>query len=301
MGRKLRILGLHGYGTSGAIFSSQTCNYSTSNRDLTISNHINTASFRRFLQQQHDQTGDGDIFDFEFANGFLDSGPAAGIELFYNPPYYAWWPSDPSLEDMTKARERLKLHVKQNGPYDGVIMFSQGCTLGASLLLEHYKDTPQDPPPFQFAIFICGGPSLKQLEAEFGFTIDPELWEVDAASRQALARRADTAAILAQGSDRWSNDVNDITDYSTKELVQMVRGPYQIKIPTVHIVGSKDPRNLAGHQLHAISHPDITRIYEHGGGHDIPRNETTSTTIARLVRWVSSSITAEKAKQINGI
>ncbi|EED19740.1 EF-hand calcium-binding domain protein, putative [Talaromyces stipitatus ATCC 10500] len=286
MGRKIRILGLHGYGTSGAIFSSQT------------------TSFRRFLQQQqqqHDQTGDGDEFDFDFANGPLDSGPAAGIELFYNPPYYQWWPADPTLEDMTKARERLKIYLKQNGPYDGVIMFSQGCTLGASLLLEHYKETPQDPPPFKFAIFICGGPSLKQLEAEFGFTIDAELWEVDRASRKALARRADTAAILAQGSNRWQNDVNDITDYSIKELVQMVRGPYQIRIPTVHVVGAKDPRNLAGHQLHALSHPDITKIYEHEGGHDIPRNETTSTTIARLVRWVSSSMIWDKAKQINGI
>uniref|UniRef100_A0A093XYY4 Putative hydrolase C22A12.06c n=1 Tax=Talaromyces marneffei PM1 TaxID=1077442 RepID=A0A093XYY4_TALMA len=293
MGKKIRILGLHGYGTSGAIFSSQTCDYSNA-----IHDH---SSFRRYLEQQYDQIGDGDTFDFDFANGFLDSSPAAGIELFYNPPYYSWWPADPSLEDMAKARERLKIYLKQNGPFDGVIMFSQGCTLGSSLLLEHYKDTPQDPPPFKFAIFICGGPSLKQLESEFGFTINSELWEVDAASRRALARRADTAAILAQGSDRWSNDVNDITDYSVKELVDMVKGPYQIKIPTVHVVGRKDPRNLAGHQLHAISHPDIARIFEHEGGHDIPRNEATSTTIARLVRWVSSSITAEKAKQIRGI
>lgn len=141
---------------------------------------------------------------------------------------------------------------------------------------------------------------LKQLEAEFGFTIDPALWEVDAASRRSLAVRADTAAILAHGSDRWQNDMNDHTHYSMKELLQMVQGSYQIRIPTVHVVGAKDPRNLAGHQLHALCHPDIAKIYEHAGGHDIPRNEATSTSIARLVRWVSSPITMEHAKRING-
>lgn len=313
MGRKVRILGLHGYGTSGSIFSSQTCKHTFTvicdwfsislgqSGILCLSpytyNRSRIASFRRFLQ---DDDGDGDTFEFDFADGPLNSSPAAGIELFYNPPYYCWWQPDATIQEMAEARDRLKLYLKTHGPYDGVIMFSQGCTLGSSLLLDHFKETPQDPPPFKFAIFICGGPSLTQLETEFGFTIEPEFWEVDLASRKALAQRAGTAAILAQGSDRWKNDVNDLTDLSVKELMQMVRGAYQINIPTVHIVGSKDPRNLAGHQLHAISHPEMRRIYEHEGGHDIPRSQATSATIARLVRWVSSPITLKRMEEING-
>ncbi|OKL62885.1 hypothetical protein UA08_01745 [Talaromyces atroroseus] len=257
-------------------------------------------TFRHVLQKQLAEDGSGDTFEFEFVDGRISSPPGPGVDLFYDPPYYCWWRSGAGLDDLWKPRDWLKQHVKQNGPYDGVIMFSQGCTLGSSLLLDHFKETPNDPPPFKFAIFICGGPSLKQLEGEFGFTIAPELWDIDAAGIKSLAKRADSSAILAQGSNRWQNDLAHVTDLPREELVKMVSGPYRINIPTVHIVGVNDPRNLAGHQLHEISHPDARKIYEHPGGHDIPRKQDTSVAICRLIRWVSSPLTAAKIEQANG-
>jgi Serine hydrolase (FSH1) len=258
---------------------------------------LEIVSFRHVLQKQLAEDGSQDTFEFEFVDGLHASRPGAGVDLFYDPPYYSWWLPNPALEDMWKARDWLKQHIKQNGPYDGVIMFSQGCTLGASILLDHFKETPNDPPPFKFAIFICGGPSLVQLESEFGFTIAPELWDIDAASVKSLSKRADSSAILAQGSNRWQNDLSDVTDLSLEALMEMVRGPYRINIPTVHVIGANDPRNLAGHHLYEISHPDARRIYEHSGGHDIPRNQTTSLTLCRLLRWASSPLTTARLAQ----
>ncbi|KAH8692600.1 putative EF-hand calcium-binding domain protein [Talaromyces proteolyticus] len=278
MGRTIRILGLHGYGTSGAIFESQT------------------ATFRQHLNKG-DPYNSGDKFEFDFVDGPFPSGPAAGIELFYNPPYYCFWPINHTLDDIAAGRKWLYDYIHKNGPYDGVIMFSQGCVLGSVTLLHHFKDTPTKPPPFKFAIFVCGGPPLKELEDNLGFTVPKEIWALDLASRKALAQRADTAAILARGSDRWQNDLQDLTDLTSEELAELIHGPIQMNIPTVHIVGAKDPRNFSGYQLHALSHPDVRKIYEHHGGHDIPRDVSTSTTIASLVRWVSSPLTAAKLGQ----
>ncbi|CRG86019.1 hypothetical protein PISL3812_03022 [Talaromyces islandicus] len=257
-------------------------------------NPVQSSTFRKYLEPQSDSD---DRFEFHFANGPFPSGPAAGISLFYNPPYYCFWRQDGTLDDIAIARSWLNDYLKLNGPFDGVIMFSQGCVLGSSTLLHHCKDSPSDPPPFKFAIFVCGGPLLQELDQKLGFTIPEQVWTLDQASRRALSQRADTAAILKHGSDRWQNDLHELTDLSAQELAEMLSGPYRINIPTVHIVGAKDPRNFAGYQLHALSHPDARKMYEHPGGHDIPRDGTTSTTIANLVRWVSSPIVASKLEE----
>jgi hypothetical protein len=252
------------------------------------------ASLRQHLNRQGE---DEDHFDFDFVNGPFPSTPAAGIELFYQPPYYCFWDTQHTLDDIARGRAWLLEYVAANGPYDGVMMFSQGCTLGSSTLLHHNKESPTSPPPFKFAIFICGGPSLKELDQRLDFTVLPEAWQLDEVSRTALQQRAVTAAILAQGGDRWQNDVRDLTTLSDEELARQITGRYQIDIPTVHIVGAKDPRYFAGLQLFNLSHPDVRKTFDHDGGHEIPRNERTSTTIASLIRWVSSPLVASRLKQ----
>lgn len=47
----------------------------------------------------------------------------------------------------------LSEYVASEGPFDGVIGFSQGAALAAILLARD-----EFPAPFSFAVFICGGP-----------------------------------------------------------------------------------------------------------------------------------------------
>lgn len=230
-------------------------------------------------------SGGGDI-DFDFVNAPLPSTPAAGIELFYGPPYYCFWKED-TVEAIAAARGWLDELVSRRGPYDGVMMFSQGCVLGSSALLHHERQ--RTPPPFKFAIFICGGPSLKVLEQDLGFTVSPQAWELDLSSRKALQERAAASAILAEGSQRWKDDVKSQTDLSLDELARLVTGPYRITIPTVHVYGSRDPRYFAGLQLANLCDPRVRRVYDHGGGHEIPRKEVVSSTIASLIRWAATT------------
>jgi hypothetical protein len=257
-------------------------------------------AFRSSLQSSASKEGD-DPIEFDFIDGPHYCTPAPGIELFYPSPYYCFWKTI-SNDEITSARVWLDDLIARRGPYDGVMMFSQGCSLGSTVLLHHEKHAQQAqqkgkeiiPPPFKFAIFICGGAVLDQLEQELGFTVSPEARELDLASRKALDERASTSAILAQGSDRWK-DVRDLTTLSGDELARLVTGPCQIKIPTVHIYGSKDPRYYAGLSLANLCDPQVRQTYDHGGGHEIPRKEVVSKTIAGLIRWVVN--TADKKSQ----
>lgn len=51
----------------------------------------------------------------------------------------------------------LQEYVKSEGPFDGVLAFSQGAALAAMLIA---RDT--FPAPFAFAVFICGGPPFSE-------------------------------------------------------------------------------------------------------------------------------------------
>lgn len=58
----------------------------------------------------------------------------------------------------------------------------------------------------------------------------------------------------------------------------------QINIPTVHIVGAKDPIWPSAIQLAYLCDPAQRKIIDHGGGHDIPRMPKVSTEIAKVFR-----------------
>lgn len=161
--------------------------------------------------------------------------------------------------------------------------FSQGCSLAAAVLLLHAVETPHLPPPFKAAIFICGGASFHVAES-VGYTIQPETKERDIQGRKALESQSDSAAILAQGSNRWSGTQKG--GLSEEELREEIQGPLKIEIPTVHIYGDKDPRYQAGVQLSALCRVDRRKTFNHEGGHEIPRKDSVSRKIAWLVQWV---------------
>ena len=147
--------------------------------------------------------------DFHFVDGPLSTSAAAGIDLFYGPPYYAFWEEENATETQA-ARTWLADLIAESGPFDGVMMFSQGCILGASMLLRHQIQNPHQPPPFKFAIFICGGAPLREMES-LGYSITPNVWERDRLSKYALHYKAGLSAILSQGSARWTEVDTSIT------------------------------------------------------------------------------------------
>ncbi|KAL4806218.1 serine hydrolase FSH [Aspergillus unguis] len=310
----MKILCLHGRGSSGAIFQAQT------------------SSIRIRLEATHP------TLTFDFIDGPHACSPAPGIELFYGPPYYSFY-AEPkstceggcvnengtdavSLESIKQAHAWLKGIIAERGPYDLVMAFSQGTALAAGILLEHeYQKQQQQQqqsldmstvpdPPFKSAIFICGGAPLSFLE-DIGYTIPRVTKERDRLSRKELAWAASSERILAAGPERWTTampytsapplsyqPLQFQTTFDLNEIRAEISGPVKISVPTVHIYGERDPRYIAGLQLAEVcEHKGGKRkVYNHGGGHEIPRFEAVSGAVADLVRWgVSAALIDEEA------
>lgn len=240
-----------------------------------------TASFRAKLDSS---------FSFDFVDAPYPSAPAAGIELFYPPPYYIFYRGT-DVSALRAAHEWLRDLLDRDGPYDGVMLFSQGCSLISSFLMYHQAETPHLPLPFKVAIFICGGVPLSVVE-DLGVRVSAEAHKLDARTRKQLKQRASAVATAAPRTDYWIDiderqfdpsapiDPSDVFGLDFTKIKKPL-----ISIPTVHIYGGKDPRFPASVQLSHFCEPSMRRTYDHGGGHDIPRTKDVSDTIAGLVRW----------------
>lgn len=78
-------------------------------------------------------------------------------------PFFEWYSWDhlkrtPPAETATNAIENVLSIVSEEGPFDGVVGFSQGAAIAASVLAHYSKQNPLEPQSnlFKFAMFICG-------------------------------------------------------------------------------------------------------------------------------------------------
>ena len=80
-----------------------------------------------------------------------DRGMAGVATVFPRDQYFAYYdPTDPS--SILQAIDDLAAYVSAEGPFDGVMGFSQGAALAAMLLARESAAEP-----FRFAIFLCAG------------------------------------------------------------------------------------------------------------------------------------------------
>ena len=182
------------------------------------------------------------------------------------------------------------------------MLFSQGCSVIASFLMHYQAANPGAPSPFKTAIFICGGIPLQVLE-DLGVEVSKAAYELDDRSRELLLEKNQDAAVLQSGKERWAGPtlteqifgVDGATARDPKNIFGLdttkIPENLTIKIPTVHIYGYKDPRYAASVQLAHLCDPENRKMFDHGGGHDIPRAKEVSVAIANLVNWTVNKST----------
>lgn len=189
----------------------------------------------------------------------------------------------------------MEEYIEENGPYDAVFCFSQGCSLIGSYLLYHAQENPQDPLPFRSAVFVCGGLPLPVLE-DIGLEVPQRAHELN--ERTVVQMKSKSAQLydvdsLPKGQGLWdytadlehdTDELPDETDCFGLDFTKFSQD-IRIKIPTAHIYGAKDPRWPAGIQLAYFC--DDRRMYDHLGGHDIPRTTQVSVRIAELIKEVN--------------
>lgn len=149
MSQKPRILALHGFRTSADIFKAQ----------------IALAALRKLFEAEADIT---------YINApHAATGPAYDeVQQYFKPPFYQWGHSvDTEVESSSGERQtvtkfegfsasldHLEQYIRQHGPFDGLMGFSQGAGLSAlAALLQHRGLKFQDIPKIKFCILIAGG------------------------------------------------------------------------------------------------------------------------------------------------
>ncbi len=138
--------------------------------------------------------------------------------VFPKDQYFAYYdPIHPF--SILQAIEDLAAYVSAEGPFDGVMGFSQGAALAAMLLA---RDSP--PEHFRFAIFLCAG-----------------LPFCEASLRQGVLRHLDPKV--------------------DKEV---------IRVPTAHIVGSKDDALQASLTMKDLCVARGRGLFDHRAGHEVP-------------------------------
>lgn len=187
-------------------------------------------------------------------------------------------------------------HIADNGPYDALCCFSQGCSLAFSFLLYHARENPDEPLPFGSVVFICGGIPFAVLE-DLGYHVGDRAKEVSEETVRVMKAKAGRLAHMARNLEEVKRGVGLWDD--TSDLVHdpnvapeerdvfgidftEVPGDMRIRIPTVHVYGAKDPRWPSSMQLAYFC--EDRKMYDHGGGHDIPRSTDVSERIAELFR-----------------
>lgn len=303
----MRVLCLHGRGTSAAIFRSQTGVHppweSWREREGLLTPR--TAALRSKLDES---------FVFDFVDAPFRCTPAPGIDTLFDSGTFSWWPHE-SVMGIRAAHLWLEEYLAAHGPYDAVMGFSQGCMLIGSYLTGWARDHghgegQQRQPPFRGAILICGGMAVTWMEEDLGLDVSPRARDIEERSVRSLHRKAGHLSelsanpeLIQRGVGLW-DDTQDLVHVPGTPLPQDDRDIFGLDfasfppdvfthIPTVHVFGGKDPRLPGGIQLAHFC--KVREMYDHGGGHDIPRSSSVSLHIAGMIARLAEVIEKQKA------
>ncbi|KAK0584822.1 hypothetical protein LWI29_019255 [Acer saccharum] len=131
--KKMKILCLHGFRTSGSFLQKQISKW-----DPSIFSH----------------------FHLDFPDGIFPAGGKSEIEGIFPPPYFEWFQFDKDFTEYTNLEECISYlceYITNKGPFDGLLGFSQGATLSALLLgYQAQGKVLKEHPPMKVFVSISG-------------------------------------------------------------------------------------------------------------------------------------------------
>uniref|UniRef100_A0A2P2J1W4 Dihydrofolate reductase-like n=1 Tax=Rhizophora mucronata TaxID=61149 RepID=A0A2P2J1W4_RHIMU len=131
--KKMKILCLHGFRTSGSFLKKQISKW-----DPSILAH----------------------FDMDFPDGKFPAGGKSDIEGIFPPPYFEWFQFNKEFTEYTNLEECISYlceYITNKGPFDGLLGFSQGATLSALLLgYQAQGKVLKEHPPIKIFVSISG-------------------------------------------------------------------------------------------------------------------------------------------------
>ena len=186
--------------------------------------------------------------------------------------------------------------VREEGPFDGVIGFSQGAAVASTIIAAEAERNPESE-PFKFAIFFSAtmpfdmsagklrltleGDNLTAIHQGSGFieledkNID---WLQDCRS-VGVIEEFESRRPRISGASKEPQSIHVLLRFHPSTHGQ------RIHVPTVHIIGLKDSMANQGRDLAGICDPKVAQVITHNGGHHLPRDTATLSKVAEAIQW----------------
>lgn len=187
-----------------------------------------------------------------------------GIGGFYPPPYLCWHERyEP--KDVQAVHEYLKSVIEEDGPYDGIIGFSEGAALAASLLLcEEYDQSGGPAASIKVAIFFNSVVALSPSE-EIGHNIGDSI----------MADQEKYVGLLQFPDGDFNEERTGEKPFSHVYGFSPNDFRCRISIPNLHVIGEQDPFAKHAHSIANLCQKEKAELFLHNGGHELPRDEVT--------------------------
>ena len=203
------------------------------------------------------------------------------------------------LNDIVETEQQVLQLAAENGPYDGILGYSQGATLAAQVLIQNALETghiPKRERPFKFAIFFNGAtPSRVFRVASKPAPIVPDLTQ-PLALKFLYAMKANPllGSTCLYPAEHPAGSGRQILTDGTLGMMKCdaALDGKLIRLPTLHVRCRTDEAEH-GEELYNLCEENVAEQYFHVHKHDFPRGYNEMREIARLIRE-----TAERACEL---
>ncbi|TVY56891.1 Esterase FUS5 [Lachnellula cervina] len=240
--------------------------------------YFGTAPYFRFIEGAKAEDGSDDSDVLERIRNFPEGGTAEDQmrELMYMGVSATPLPSaednnKPEASSAQKAIDYLYRIMKDEGPFEGIIGYSEGATMAATLLLhEQWRyQTMGIPTMFKCALFFAGWPPM-----------NPDL----------------DAIVLADESDLTIT----IPTCHVSEFKLARDAIFELCVLTIRLVGSLDPYLAGSLALYNVCDMDTAYLFDHAKGHTLPRHKDTVKELGDVLRIMISDIETDSHSSSDG-
>jgi predicted esterase len=187
--------------------------------------------------------------------------------------------------------------LNEEGPFDGLMGFSQGAALAASLMMQH---SDQAHPLVDCAIFICGTlpwmlhSELVLLHQKHNANSQTDIVLNSDNGMQRLLALTQGSVSVQSVKIMLSNGRQDGSHAQQSQacLLHPANSPLHFPIPTAHIYGGRKDKYFEhskalielGSEAHGV------KVFNHEAGHIIPRGEIDIDKMVETISWIAEKL-----------
>lgn len=233
---------------------------------------------------------------FDFLDGQFECPPAPGISELFPSPYLAWY-SDYETQSIQRVHEFLLSVIEEDGPYDGIVGFSEGAAVAASLLLsdEQNAEMSGEDLKFKVAVFFNGvmvfSPSSnigRDMTAEVRKQEEDLVYFLNGIDTPPMVdiEEQDSSSDYSSSPEEFQATRKVVTTSGNIFGFEADSCPSRISIPTLHFIGRDDQFAEHGRNLVKLCGSEMAEVMVFDGGHELPRRKGDLDTSAELFELV---------------